>query len=340
MKYNIDTTNQESLLINNSTTYTRNNGVVVNENDVYMYNQYYATSLSFVSKITDFLLINLNLNWYVLDSSLNLPTFNIEYNNNHIYVSNSVYADPPPPYLPSNYGKVIEIDLSGNLTNSNFIPNITAGNTYINIAYLTIQNGQFYIIELDNNLTNYGQQIYGLLSPTPCFKEDTKILSLRDDKETYVLIQDIRKGDLIKTSRDGYVPVNMIGHSVIFNPGNDSRIKDRLYICTNDKYPELTEDLYITGCHSILVDNISDVERELIIEHFEKVYVTDGKYRLMAMVDEKAIPYENEGRYNIWHLALEHDDIYMNYGIYANGLLVETCSKRYMKKLSNMTLVE
>ena len=38
--------------------------------------------------------------------------------------------------------------------------------------------------------------------------------------------------------------------------------------------------------------------------------------------------------------ALENDNYYMNYGIYANGLLVETCSKRYLKELSNMTLIE
>ena len=30
----------------------------------------------------------------------------------------------------------------------------------------------------------------------------------------------------------------------------------------------------------------------------------------------------------------------MNYGIYANGLLVETCSKRYLKELSNMNFIE
>jgi hypothetical protein len=29
----------------------------------------------------------------------------------------------------------------------------------------------------------------------------------------------------------------------------------------------------------------------------------------------------------------------MNYGIYANGLLVETCSKRYLSELSNMRIL-
>jgi len=37
---------------------------------------------------------------------------------------------------------------------------------------------------------------------------------------------------------------------------------------------------------------------------------------------------------------LENDNYYTNYGVYANGLLVETSSKRYLKELSEMTLIE
>ena len=40
----------------------------------------------------------------------------------------------------------------------------------------------------------------------------------------------------------------------------------------------------------------------------------------------------------IYHIALEHKDNCMNYGIYANGLLVETCSNKNLK-LSNMELI-
>jgi hypothetical protein len=29
----------------------------------------------------------------------------------------------------------------------------------------------------------------------------------------------------------------------------------------------------------------------------------------------------------------------MNYGVYANGLLVESCSKRYLTELSNMRIL-
>ena len=50
----------------------------------------------------------------------------------------------------------------------------------------------------------------------------------------------------------------------------------------------------------------------------------------------RAKVYEVPGEYTIYHVALENEDNYMNYGIYANGLLVETCSKRYLKELSGM----
>ena len=62
-------------------------------------------------------------------------------------------------------------------------------------------------------------------------------------------------------------------------------------------------------------------------------------YRLPACVDNRSSVYEVEGNYTIYHLALENENYYYNYGIYANGLLVETCSKRYLTELSNMMLI-
>ena len=67
---------------------------------------------------------------------------------------------------------------------------------------------------------------------------------------------------------------------------------------------------------------------------------TDNKYRLPACADYRADVYEKEGSYMVYHFALEHDDYYMNYGVFANGLLVETCSKRNLKELSNMEIIE
>jgi hypothetical protein len=61
---------------------------------------------------------------------------------------------------------------------------------------------------------------------------------------------------------------------------------------------------------------------------------------LPAFLDNRASVYEHAGTYNIYHFALENADYYMNYGVYANGLLVETCSQRYLKEIANMSLIE
>jgi hypothetical protein len=182
---------------------------------------------------------------------------------------------------------------------------------------------------------------YALTYPAPmCFKEDSKILCLIDDKEVYIPIQDIRKGTLVKTHLSGYVPVNMIGTSKIYNEGNSLRGKNRLYKCTIDKYPELTEDLVITGCHSILVDYLTDEQGKLNIEINGCIFVTENKYRLIAMLDERAVPFQEKGIFSVWHLALDHNDDFMNYGVYANGgLLVESTSKRMMRDFSGMSIL-
>lgn len=173
--------------------------------------------------------------------------------------------------------------------------------------------------------------------PIICFKEDSKILT---DKG-YVPIQDLRRGDLVKTLKHGFVAIHNIGRKDIYNPALQERIKDQLYKCSQMAYPEVFEDLVITGCHSILVDDfINEEQKQTTIEVNGDTYVTDRKYRLPACVDPRASIYENKGPHTIYHLALEHEDYYMNYGIYANGLLVETCSKRNLEELSGMSFIE
>ena len=180
---------------------------------------------------------------------------------------------------------------------------------------------------------------FNVYPSVPCFLEGTKVLTLIYGKEEYVPIETLRNGDLVKTSKDGYKKVELIGKGDIQNSGNGKRIENRLYKCSPESYPELKEDLYITGCHSILVDTITDKEREETINHLGKIYITDKKYRLMACLDERAEPWNSEGLYNIWHIALENADEKMNYGVYVNGgLLVETCSINILKNHSNLQI--
>jgi hypothetical protein len=172
--------------------------------------------------------------------------------------------------------------------------------------------------------------------PLVCFNFDTKILT----DSGYRAIQDLRVGDLVQTVAHGLKPIAMIGYRPIQHVPVAERIKDQLYICRPENYPELNDKLIMTGCHSILVKEFKEGQREKTQEILGDIYVTDEHYRLPACVDTRAEVYTKEGSYIIFHLALENDDYYMNYGIYANGLLVETTSKRYLKELSKMTLIE
>jgi hypothetical protein len=134
--------------------------------------------------------------------------------------------------------------------------------------------------------------------------------------------------------------VELIGKATMKNVGDSERVEDRLYKLSPSNYPELKEDLFITGAHSILVDTITDKEREELTQQLGQIFVTDGKYRLTAMVDQRSEPWNSEGTYTVWHFALENSNIKTNYGVYANGgLLVETCSINTMRTKSNLTLV-
>ena len=172
----------------------------------------------------------------------------------------------------------------------------------------------------------------------PCFKEGTKILTMKG----YKLVQDLRKGDMVKTLRNDYKAIEMIGKKeFIHNPTPEDRVKEQLYVCSKTEFDQILEPLVITGCHSILVGEfVSEAQRQKTIEVNGDIYLTDNKYRLPACAHHQTTVYDQPGTYTIYHLALENEDYFMNYGIYANGLLVESCSRRYLKERSNMELIE
>jgi hypothetical protein len=197
----------------------------------------------------------------------------------------------------------------------------------INASSLNISSDHSsYYIASSSEIYRTGTDIP--VAQVPCFKEGSKILT---DKG-YVEVQHLRKGDLVKTMLHSYVPINMIGYREIDHIATEDRIKNQLYKYTQALYPEVFEDLVLTGCHSILVEEFKDQSQiDKTLEINGQLYITDNKYRLPACADDRATVYETPGKYTIYHLALDNEDYYMNYGIYANGILVETCSKRYLK---------
>ena len=185
-------------------------------------------------------------------------------------------------------------------------------------------NGLFY--STSSNII-YNKYVY-TTEPIICFKYDTKILT----SNGYIPICELKQGDLVETFCHGLKPITVIDQRNIIHEATEDRHTDQLYKYCKSASNELTEDLIVTGRHAILVDNfVSDQQKQLALVVYGFIKETDGKYHLPAAVDENSVVYEIPGNYTVYHLALQNDDENMNYGIYANGMLVESCSEKYLR---------
>ena len=179
----------------------------------------------------------------------------------------------------------------------------------------------------------------GVVAGPPCFLRGSKILCLNEDVQEYLPIEKLKVGNLVKTLDGTFQPIHSIGSSIFKNPDNADRGPNRLFKLSPANYPSLKEDLILTGCHSLLVDDMEPRYKERHIQLMKRLFVTTGKYRLMSFIDEKAEPYINPGDHEIWHLALENENTACNYGIYANGLLVESASIDTMRETGGLVLI-
>jgi len=209
--------------------------------------------------------------------------------------------------------------------------------TVANLSQLTSYNFSVSAV----NLVNLEGPLSQITVNTACFLAGTKILCLNEatNKEEYLPVETLRNGMKVKTPLNGFLKIQVIGKSILHNSTNSKYNKEGLFKLNKLSYPELFEDLYMTGAHSVLKSSLTDEEFDHVKNILGKIYITGGKYRLPLCADELSEPYNENGSFEIWHFALENPDYYSNYGVYANGLLVETCSIRYMKEIYDCELV-
>jgi len=162
-----------------------------------------------------------------------------------------------------------------------------------------------------------------------CFNKGTKILCLNSNsEEEYVAIENLKKGGLVKTLLHGYKKLDLIATNKLIN--NPNTKTNCMYILEATETNGLTEDLILTGGHGLMVDKLSDEEQEIQKKMgFEQM--VNGKHLLLACVSNDFKKVKNTNIHTYYHFILENDgdDNNDRYGVYANGVLVETPAKSF-----------
>jgi len=155
-------------------------------------------------------------------------------------------APPPPPPSQITYWSSQADALNGNLSNAlgyndaNFtVGQYSSGSSAFTswriASNSTGPSSQVTVYVNGDVLTDNGTGGYYFLYPVvPCFLEGSTILALVDGVDTFVPVETLRRGSMVKTYQHGYKAVEAIGYNTMFN-GIDSlgtRSENSLFKCS------------------------------------------------------------------------------------------------------------
>jgi len=218
--------------------------------------------------------------------------------------------------------------------------NFTFNNVYLSAG--------LNILSIYNNTTDTNGPVFTESSfdvSTVCFKEGTKILChFQSGSDIYINIESLTDNLYIKTYKNGYKKIKYILKSQLLNSAE--KTINKLYRMKKTKSNELIEDLYVTGSHAIIKDKLTDKEERKMTKLLDSVACDieynrfiDGKAKLVACFDERFEEFNEEGYYNIYHLVLEHDSVFKNYVIYANGLPTESTDELTLHRMTDFNII-
>jgi hypothetical protein len=165
-----------------------------------------------------------------------------------------------------------------------------------------------------------------------CFDESTEILCLNENlEEVYLPISNVKVGTFVKSFKHGFRRIEAIYKHSLINNIND--FHSCMFLMPKNE--NMTKDLIVTGGHSILVDDMTQEELVKNNEYFNNTNPKiDDKQLLLAAASEKFTALENENEYTFYNFCLENEgDDEVRYGVWANGVLVETPSKQFLKDI-------
>ena len=155
--------------------------------------------------------------------------------------------------------------------------------------------------------------------PTIGFATNTMITCKVNSTEQQVAVQDLRPGMLVKTSLSGFKAIDRVGSATTMEVATLSK----------EIHSELLADLTVTGTRCVLVDSLTDAQRAQIVAD-GKIRVVEKKFCLPVSLTGATVA---QGETTVYNFSLEHVDMLMSRGVYANGLLVDhSCILHMMMK--------
>lgn len=272
--------------------------------------------------------------FFSIDDNNYITSF-YDINFNSIFTNNSSFNGTN--IFNNGWKSFYGINASGTNVTSILLPNITSS-TVFNLSSDDSQGTYGSLTTSDAYYQNgilFNIQLISNPLPTGCFLANSKVLTHSQE----VPIQLLKKGDLVQTLNHGLLPIKFVGKSSLFNKLTEERINSHIYKLNKKDFYELSEDLFITGGHPLLVDE-EDLDEEIrnkLLDMDKISIITEGKYRVFAMLHPNAELWNEEGYYEIFDIVLENDDPHRNYGIWVNGILTESMDEYFFLNYSEMT---
>jgi hypothetical protein len=156
-----------------------------------------------------------------------------------------------------------------------------------------------------------------------CFNTGTTISCVLDNGEDInIKVEDLKVGMNVKSYLHGIRKIKILCMGSFKNDPLEIR---------SCMYKMKETGLMITGGHAILVDKLTPSEEKETIEKWDLKYI-DDKVLLMCAYSDKFNQQLDDQEYTYYHFCLENDgDELVRYGVYADGVLVETPSEKYIK---------
>jgi hypothetical protein len=229
-------------------------------------------------------------------------------NGNGLYVALPSYVAPPTapnPIKTSTDGKTWS----------------TASNPNTGAIWASVCGGDGMFAAVASNTTgpnSSGTTRLITIGTVSCYYKTSEIICFIDNEEKHICIKDIKINYLVKTYKHGYKKVSLIGKKSCFiYPNNQD---------TNCLYKIKNGSLILSGGHYLLVDELPN---NLTHQFYLQNIMIDDK-KILLTCDSDNFEKINETIYTeLYHLVLESDSDEQQYGIYANNVLTESCSKKH-----------